>query len=307
MRSWFTNALLAITASFAAVVPAIAEPAPPDRPMLWRVEGKGLEKPSYLFGTIHLATDRVEKLHPAAEQAFTAADVVHTEISLELADQMAAAMFMMRRDGKKLSDSIGPELTAELKKQLEAIQPGLDIATLQPMKTWAAAMLVVLLPHQLEGRKPLDLILWNRAKEMKKTTGALEDIKGQIGAFDILNEEEQVIYLRETLALLKDHAGLIDGLVAAYEKGDDAALQKLLAESMELESDDEKVKDINHRLMDALLAKRDIAMADKIHEVLTAEPGKAHFFAVGAAHYLGENSIRKHLADKGYTITRITE
>lgn len=303
-----TAAALGLLAAVAtAAVSANEAPAPPDKPFLWRVEGNGLQKPSHLFGTIHLSNERIAQLHPAAERAFTAADVVHAEVSLNMADQMGAAVLMMRRDGKKLSESIGPELTEQLKASLQAIQPGLDIAILQPMKTWAAAMIVVMLPHQLKGDQPLDVILWNRAKELEKATAALETIQDQIAAFETLDEAEQVIYLRETLTTLGDHADLMPRLIAAYETGDDQVMDKLFAESMELGSDDEQVREISKRLMHALLTARDVTLAAKIHEVLTANPETSHFFAVGAAHYLGDNSIRKHLADQGYTITRITE
>ena len=40
----------------------------PVKPALWKVEGKDLTKPSYLFGTIHLGDPRVVKLHPKAEK-----------------------------------------------------------------------------------------------------------------------------------------------------------------------------------------------------------------------------------------------
>jgi uncharacterized protein YbaP (TraB family) len=35
----------------------------PEKPLLWKIEGKGLEKPSYLFGTIHLGAEAVTTLH----------------------------------------------------------------------------------------------------------------------------------------------------------------------------------------------------------------------------------------------------
>lgn len=297
-----------LTAWLAASVLAIADvPQPPDRPFLWRVEGGALEKPSHLFGTIHMSNERIRQLHPAAEQAFAAADAVFTEISLDMADQMAGAMLMMRRDGKTLSEAIGPELTAQLEAQLKAIQPGLDITILQRMKTWAAAMMVVMLPHQLDGHKALDMILWERAKAAEKQTGGLEKIQDQVAAFETLNEEEQIIYLRETLDSLADAGNIFERLIAAYEAGDGAVLDALLTESMKLDGDDEHVRNINEHLIDALITNRDETLAEKIDEILRDNPGKSSFFAVGAAHFLGDHSIRQHLEAKGYTITRISK
>ena len=292
----------------AAAFATAADPAPPDKPFLWRVEGNGIEKPSHLFGTIHLSNDRIRQLHPAAEQAFDAAGAFHAEVTMEPAAQMAAAALMMRRDNRTLSDSIGPELTEALADRLAEIQPGLDIAILQPMKTWAAAMIVVMLPYQLEGREALDQILWNRAQAAGKTVHGLEEIADQIGAFDVLDEDQQVLFLRETLATLEDGDDMMRQLIAAYEAGDEQTLGDLLTESMTFgENEDPAVIEAGEKLIKALIADRDTAMAAKIHEILREDPARSHFFAVGAAHYLGDESIRKHLEDKGYTITRVPE
>lgn len=286
---------------------SFAAPAPPDKPILWRVEGNGLEKPSHLFGTIHLSNERIAQLHPAAERAFNAADSLHTEISFNIGDQMAAGIMMMRRDGMKLSQSIGPELTAEIKARLAEIHPDLDMTILEPMKTWAAATMLVMLPYQLDGTKALDVILWERATEQEKSTGGLEKIADQFGAFEILNEQEQIIYLRETLAQMKEGKDMIPDLISAYEAGDIGKIDRLVTESMELSDEDEEVRRIGERLIESLITKRDESMAAAIHNILKEEPARSHFFAVGTAHYLGEISIRSHLEAKGYTITRITE
>jgi len=308
MHHWFPKIPnLAIAAFLWTAIAAIAAPAPPDKPFLWRIDGNDLEKPSYLFGTIHLSNKRIAQLHPAAERAFNDADALHTEISFDFGDQMAAGIMMMRRDGIKLSQSIGPQLTADIKAHLAKIRPGLDMTMLEPMKTWAAAAMLVILPYTLDGDPALDTILWERAKEQKKSTGALEKIAAQFAAFEILNEQEQVIYLRETLAALEEGKDTIPELIDAYEAGDIAKLDKLVTESMKLSDDDEEVRKIGERLIESLITKRDVSMAAAIHEILRDKPAQSHFFAVGAAHYLGDTSIRSHLESKGYTITRITE
>ena len=91
----------------------------PVKPALWKIEGKGLEKPSYLFGSIHLGDPRVTTLHPDAEKAFVASDHFYAEIDLDPAKQMAIAPKLMRKDGKTLSESIGPDLTGKLKTAVE--------------------------------------------------------------------------------------------------------------------------------------------------------------------------------------------
>ena len=112
----------------------------PSRACLWKVEGKALTKPSWLFGTIHIGDPRVTTLHPRAEEAFDALDVFYAEIDLDPAAQAALLPLMMRKDSKTLSEAIGPELSKELDATLKSINPEASAEPFQPLKTWVVTM-----------------------------------------------------------------------------------------------------------------------------------------------------------------------
>jgi uncharacterized protein YbaP (TraB family) len=286
---------------------AAAEPAPPDKPLLWKIEGGGLEKPSHLFGTVHLTTPRIEKLHPAAQRAFDTADTVATELSLDPMVQMAGMALVMRKDGKTLSESIGDDLAEKLDATLKGINTELDAAVFEPMKTWTVAMAVVLLPHQFEGRKALDQLIWQRATDAAKETLGLEQMKDQVAAMEVLDESEQVVYLRATLDKFAENERLLRRMIADYEKGDAEAINRTMVESMRDLGDGEKEKAIGEKLVNSLLVERDRTMADTIDKILRADPAKSRFIAVGAGHLVGETSIRAHLEKKGWKITRVAD
>jgi len=294
--------------TFPLVLSAAAdEAAPPDKPLLWKIEGNALAKPSHLFGTVHLTTPRIAKLHPAAQRAFDKADTVATELSLDPKEQMAGVMVMMRDDGSTLSESIGEELAGKLQARLKGINPARDAAVFEPMKTWTVAAAVVLLPHQLEGRKALDQLIWNRAKDAGKEAIGLENLKDQAAAFEVLDEEEQVIYLGATLENFDKNARILRQIIADYEKGDAESIDKAMVESMRDLGDGERERAIGEKLVKSLLFERDRTMAETIDAMLREDPAKSRFIAVGAGHLVGEKSIRKHLEDKGWKITRITD
>jgi len=46
-------------------------------------------------------------------------------------------------------------------------------------------------------------------------------------------------------------------------------------------------------------------MADNIESLLKTEGSSTYFVVVGAAHYIGDNSVINILEDKGYVITRM--
>lgn len=309
LRSLATRlpALLAITAGLA--LPAAAQDAKlhPDKALLWKITADHLKTPSHLFGSIHLSNERIAQLHPAAEQAFQAAGAVFTEISLDAQSQVAATPLMMRPEGSKLSDSIGPEVREELAKALAEINPAFTPDIFENLKTWAVAAAVVMLPYQLQGNKALDQILWDRATEAGKSTGALEKMADQVAAFEVLTEDEQVTYLRETLVKRAENKELLETMIGDYEAGDAKAIHAALVKSMGDFGDEPELRKLGEKLMKALLADRDVKMAAVIDQQLRAKPEQSFFFAIGAAHLLGDTSIRKHLTDKGYTITSVAE
>jgi uncharacterized protein YbaP (TraB family) len=64
------------------------------------------------------------------------------------------------------------------------------------------------------------------------------------------------------------------------------------------------VREVSPKLVASLLTDRDLSIADAIDKLLRSESGRRHFIAIGAAHLLGPDSVRKHSAAKGWTITR---
>jgi uncharacterized protein YbaP (TraB family) len=276
----------------------------PVKACLWKVEGKGLKKPSWLFGTIHLGDKRVVTLHPNAEKAFTGADVLYTEIDMSQENQMKIVPRLMRKDGKKLSESIGPKLTAQLNTELKAVNPVFDITPFEALKTWGIAIRVPTLELQMRGKQPLDAQLYSRATDAKKTTRALETIAQHLSFFESMKEAEQITLLSDMLTGLKeDRANGVNSLqklLNIYLTGDAGDIAKFTKDEIARNDRDKALTD---RMMKALLDDRNKCMADEAIKNLTAEPGKSHFFAVGAGHYAGEGNVQSFLKKAGYRIT----
>jgi len=306
-----------LSACFVAVgllLPILAKeekpPKHPSKPMLWKVEGKGLEVPSWLFGTIHLGKGRLSRLHPAAAKALDESDVLFTELPMDPAAQIGMAGHHVRKDGRTLSDSIGPELSKQLDAELAAISPALTSDALQGFKTWAVAVQVPMLAVQLEGAPALDTIVYRKAKAAGKETGALEKAADQFDIFDGLSEAEQVGYLAETLRMQEEARAKggspLGALVEAYLAGDDERAEAEMRRQFRFMAEGEHAE-LGKKLMKQLLDDRNATMARDMAALLAADPGKSHFFAVGTGHYLGKGSIVELLEKRGYEITRVAE
>ncbi|MDB2429035.1 TraB/GumN family protein [bacterium] len=277
----------------------------PVKPALWKIEGKNLTKPSYLFGTIHLGDPRITTLHPKAEKAFQTSDRFYAEIDMDPAKQVAIAPLLMRTDGKILSESIGPKLTKRLNKALKAINPDLDSKAFEPMKTWVVTMALPTLKLDLSGGKALDAVLYERAISDEKKVGGIETVESQLKIFDDLTEKEQISLLSDSLkAMKKEQAEGKDSvkeLLDLYLASDVKKIGEMIKEHME--NDMGKNEELGRRLMKTLLDDRNITMTDTIAKKLSEHPGSSQFFAVGAAHYTGKSAIQDLLTKKGYTIT----
>ena len=282
----------------------------PVKPLLWKIEGGDLKKPSYLFGTIHLGGGALNKLHPAAQKAFDESEVLLTEIPMDAKTQLGMTVKIMRKDGKTLSESIGEDLTKQLDAELRAINPALSAKPFQPLSTWAIAATLPMLETQLTGATALDKKLWDAAVKQGKKTDAMETADSQLDLFGSLTEEEQVNFLSETLRYMRkdreEGKNSLKELTDAYIQGDADLIKKLIEKSFK-EMLEGPHKELGEMISDKLLTQRDKSMAATIAEKLKASPDTVHFFAAGTAHFTGEPSIRSHLEKAGYRITRIEE
>lgn len=57
------------------------------------------------------------------------------------------------------------------------------------------------------------------------------------------------------------------------------------------------------KFMAVLVKKRNIRIANKIHQTLTEMPNKSHFMVAGVSHYIGNHNVPNLLRKQGYTVT----
>lgn len=282
-------------------------------PFLWKVErpdGGGV--PSYLFGTIHIPDTRVTTLPDHVQEAFDSSDAVYTEIPMGLMDQLAIAPAVFLPYDQKLSEIIGEDLVERIDKlasqysfTVAGKEMPLSFDIFERQKVWSAAAQVGMLDllNELMSAKPLDMQLYMNAAGAGKEVGGLETAKSQIEVFDTLTIKEQIQFLEETLDAvekaqeegLKPSEMVVDG----YLSGDTNKIVGSLTETMDL------TEPFGQKMYQRLLIKRDIGMSDKIEELMTANPDKQYFFAVGALHLPRERGIIGLLRKEGYTVTRV--
>ena len=283
-----------------APAPALAAATAVERPLLWRIEGP---TPNYLFGTIHLPDDRVTTLGPVVRGALDACDALFTELPMELSELMKMQPATQLPKGEDLADALGAELYSRVETYV--VGKGKRMATLDRSQPWAASMQLALLDQMalMATKVPLDMQLYNDAKKAKKVVGGLEAVDEQLAVFAGLSVPDQRALVASTLDKLEQDAregtSSVERLLQLYLRGEEQALDK--------ELNDYKMGDpvLSAKLMQRLLADRNLRMADRIVRHLQEQPGRCHFFAVGAGHYVGKLGLVNLLTARGYRLVRL--
>ena len=271
------------------------------QPFLWQVTG---EHEFYMFGTIHLPDPRVTSLSEKVVQALEDSNVFYAELDLSEENTMLIKQSMWLPEGKNLYSFLPEELQAKISKYIKEINPELNLEFFSKQKIWVLAITLTVLEQQLKypGQPPLDTVLYERAVSLGLDTGGLETVDEQLKVFDSMTSEQQIEFLNDTVDFMNSTMGneqpFIEESLNAYIDGD---LDVLMEHLMSYMKDNAFYDD----LLDRLINQRNIKMANKILNLISEEPEKKYFFAVGAGHFWGEKGINTILEEKGYTIKSI--
>lgn len=295
--------LLGLCASAFAQEPA-ATPRP--APFLWKIEG-ACKKPSWLFGTIHLPRPDVTNIPPVVRAALDSAGAVYTEIPADLPTMLALLPKMMLPDGGTVDAVLGKQTTAELEKEVKAMNPEFTLQPFLRFKPWAVIASILQLEDQMKypGTLALDMLLYQRAAMAGKEVGGIETPDEQIAVFDAFTNAEQKLMVEDTIKQLREirasKRNLSDDLARLYLAGD---LDMLVTELEKMDSVTDN-PELTAKFMDRLLYRRNALMAERIVQRLREHPDTSYFFAVGAAHLQGDRGLIAALKKAGFQLSRV--
>jgi uncharacterized protein YbaP (TraB family) len=258
--------------------------------LLWKVSGKELAKPSYLFGTIHLLPQDKYFFSDKMQEALNSSDVLalEAEIDIPLSEQMKMATQMIMPEGKTWADYMTEEEYAAVKS---AFVDSLGIKEKKVDKYSKIRPIYVsgLIMNELLGKvKMYEQELSSIAKKANKEVIGLETIQEQMDIVSSIPVEEQIEDLKSTTAsMMRDYNEMLE----AYLSQNLEELEKVGSESEGFDQMEAKLlTDRNNRWIKAIQEK----LGDK-----------SIFFAVGAMHLVGDNGLIKQLQLAGYTVEAV--
>jgi len=269
---------------------------PKEKALLWKITGKDLKTPSYLYGTIHMIDKEDFFLTDATKQAVKEAEMLTFEINMEDMTDLGAQMGLLTKafmaDNKSLSDLLTEDEYKMVKKHFE--DKGLPIFLFERIKPM---FLTVLADMDLSGGGGMatgeivsyEMELMEMGKVDNKKMGGLETAEFQMSMFDSIPYEAQAKMLVDAINAGDAGNEQFEAMVQLYKDQDIQGMQTMFeGEEGGLEGYE-----------DLLLVMRNKNWIPIMGEQMRAMPT---MFAVGAGHLGGQYGVIALLREEGYTV-----
>lgn len=267
--------------------------------LLWKVTGNGATKPSYLFGTHHIAPVSVIDSVPGLMDALMAADELYGEVDMakmaEPATQMQMASKMMAPADSTLSKVLTADDLAAIDNLFKSYGLPYTTSQLEVMKPAAVANIITLIMAQAAnpGFNPnaqIDMTMQVRAKENGKPVKGLETVESQLDILFGSPIAEQAKSLMETVRDPEKNMKAAVAMTNAYLAGNLTELDRMMHDP-EIGMDAAEAS--------RLIYDRNSAWVEFLIGVL---PTASVIAVVGAGHLPGEKGVINLLRKAGFSV-----
>ena len=273
------------------VVAAVEKQKPLENSLLWKISGNGLEKPSYLYGTIHMTCNY--KLTDKITKAFAETEQLTLEVDMDDPSMQAKMMKgMMMKDGKTLKNLLSEEdykvLNIFFKENM-----GMNLEMFNKMKPMLVSTMLVTKMVPCATPVSYEAEFMKIAKEQKEQVNGLETVEYQMSVFDSIPYKEQLDnFLKMAKEGMEESKSEFEKLNSLYDKEDIQGLMKLM-------TDDE---DMSAKFIDELLTNRN---KNWIPVIKRMSSEKSTFYGVGAMHLAGDQGVIRLLRKDGFTVEAV--
>ncbi len=267
--------------------------------LLWKVTGKDLKQPSYIFGTIHMICADDALLSDNMKTVIKTVDEVYLEVDMDDMMQMLSLVTKMKmKDGTTFRSLLSEEDYELVKTYFTEKGSMLPFSMLETFKPLMATSLVAQSSSECESMSAMETVIMSAAKDSKKEIKGLESMAYQAGILDSIPYKAQAELLVQSIKSETAAAGAaptdsdMNKLFDAYKSQNLDVLENLMIKSEAGLSE----------YMDLLLFKRNHNWVEKLKDIL---PAKSVLIAVGAGHLPGNEGVLNLLKKEGYKVEPI--
>lgn len=277
--------------------------------LLYKISGNGLEKPSYIIGTHHLANVGFVNQINGVTEALTETDQVFGELvwdTMTNIDSLKAVQNAMTLPaGKTIKDYLTPDeykrldafMVAKMGTGLSNPMVASKMGNLTPMALVTQFQLLLFMTKHMGEFDPsstFDQYFQAQAKKNGLPCGGLETLQKQI---NVLYTGKPMSRQVEELMCFIDNENfnsqMMEDLTSAFYAQNLETLKQVMDRKLGGKCDSTPEEE------DMLINNRNADWVAKMPGIMTSKPT---FFAVGAAHLPGDKGVLQLLRNAGYTI-----
>lgn len=298
-----------------SVIMSLFSPTLQSQPMmqnslLWRISGKGLEKPSYLYGTIHLICPQDYVLRGQTIEAMNRCRSIAFEMDLmNKQEMMAAAQQFINQNPDNYKRWLGEKNYAEM-RQFMATTAKIPDTVWTKMRPVVLSILLAKRTMNCMYSVAAEMVMIgistrdNDSRGYKHEFAGLETIadREKIGVF--LTEQDS-LSAHSVLSMIQhwnQMRGSMQQFVKLYKSEDIAGMQNIseLMSPPIAQNDSKQYK----KQWSVVVNDRNRLWLPRMEKMMVEKPT---FFAVGAGHLAGNVGLITLLHKQGYNLEPITK
>jgi len=259
--------------------------------LLWEISGNGLQKPSWLFGTMHILCAEDAALSDNLKKIIKNCDQIYFELDMDnMQEMMGALQYLRMNDGQKISELLTPEEYARVEKYFQENKVPLPLAMMDRFKPYFISSLIGEQMMTCPQKNGMEQQIMNENKQYDKEIKGLETMQYQASIFDSIPYKKQAKDLVTYIDSIDNYKIVMQEMVEVYRQQDLERMDSLTHKS------DPGMEDY----MDILLHDRNRAWVQQLPTIMN---NRSILFAVGAGHLPGDQGVIKLLRKKGYKVT----
>lgn len=264
---------------------------PAENSLLWEISGRGLAKPSYLFGTIHLICPTDFLLSDSLKSTLLRTQQVALEMDMDDPGMMAGMMKAMNMTaGNELKKLVTTQEYERLDRFFkDSVHVGLAMFERAKPFVLMGPLFNAVLDCQPQS---YEMALMELAGKQKSEVIGIETLEEQMAIFDTIPYKDQAKMLITLIDSLPAAKKEFKKLVEQYKAQNINELYGMtLKNEFGMEGNEE-----------VMLFSRNQKWIPRIRRIASAKPT---FFAVGAAHLGGERGVIALLRKEGFTVRAV--
>ena len=254
---------------------------------LWKVEHTDLEKPSYIFGTMHMMCPSDFKLSEKLVKAMNEVDALVLEINMSDPDEIKAMQTSMAAT-KKISEELDTEQYQKLDTLVRQVM-GMPVANLDAYGLSMLNMIMMTKMLPCKEIKSYEAELMQMAQTKLMPIYSLETVAEQI---EIVKKSYPTDFALEQIMLYDAYKKDFEASIISYKR---EALMETVANLTKPEYMDEN----------ATLHMQVLRNKNWVQQMPEMMEEGSNLFAVGAAHLTDEFGLIHLLREKGYTVSPV--